>query len=281
MKVLLTGDRGRLGLAARDSLAEAGHEVSGFDVDRGDIRDAAAVRSALRGMDAVVHLAGLADDRAGAPEDVLTVNLLGTGNVLAGAQAEGVGRVVYASSGKALGMLEREPDYLPVDDRHRGMPARPYGLSKWLAEEMCEAFTQSTGIATICLRPVLVLDADGYGRLAGVSELPPPDTAAAWHLGVFVDVHDVAAAMVASIECPDPGHARLLLCADDIASERPSAELAAEHLPNVPWRDGSPAEGRAALIDCSAAKELLGWKPTHGWLDRPQAQFAARHELRQ
>ncbi len=269
MKVLLTGDRGRLGPAARDSLAGAGHEVSGFDVDRGDILDAAAVRAALRGMDAVVHLAGLADDRAGAPEDVLTVNLLGTWNVLAGAQAEGVGRVVYASSGKALGMLEREPDYLPVDDAHRGMPARPYGLSKWLAEEMCEVFTASTGIATICLRPVLVLDAEGYERFAGVTELPLPETAAAWHLGVFVDVEDVAAAIVASVECPEPGHARLLLCADDIASDRPSAELAAEHLPTVPWRDGEQVAGRAALIDCSAAKELLGWKPKHGWLDRP------------
>lgn len=277
MNVLLTGDRGRLGVAARALLAEAGHDVHGFDVDHGDIRDAAAVRAALAGMDAVVHLAGLADDRAGTPEDVLTVNLLGTWNVLAGARAEGVGRVVYASSGKALGMLEREPDYLPVDDAHRGLPARPYGLSKWLAEEMCEVFTASTGISTICLRPVLVLDADGYERLEGLAELPAPASAAAWHLGVFVDVEDVAAAIVAAVECPDPGHARLLLCADEIASERPTTELAAEHLPNVPWRDVQPYEpgSRKALIDCTAAKELLGWQPTHGWLDRPGAPVAA------
>jgi nucleoside-diphosphate-sugar epimerase len=277
MKVLLTGDRGRLGAAARASLVEAGHEVSGFDVDCGDIRDAVAVRAAMAGTEAVVHLAGLADDRAGTPEDVLTVNLLGTGNVLAAARAEGVGRVVYASSGKALAMLERDPDYLPVDDAHRGLPARPYGLSKWLAEEMCEVFTASTGIPTICLRPVLVLDAEGYERLAGLSELPPPASAASWHLGVFVDVEDVAAAIVASIECPDPGHARLLLCADEIASDRPSAALAAEHLPNVPWRDGEPYEpaSRKALIDCTAAKDLLGWRPKHGWLDRPGAALAA------
>lgn len=275
MKVLLTGDRGRLGLAARASLEGAGHEVSGFDVDRGDIRDAAAARAALAGADAVVHLAGLADDRAGAPEDVLTVNLLGTWNVLAGARAAGVSRVVYASSGKALGMLERDPDYLPVDDVHRGLPARPYGLSKWLAEEMCEVFTGATGIATICLRPVLVLDAAGYERLAGLPELPPPATAASWHLGAFVDVEDVAAAIVASIECSDPGHARLLLCADEVGSDRPSAELAADHLPSVPWRNGEPYEpgSRQALVDCAAAKQLLGWKPEHGWLDRPGARI--------
>ena len=268
MKVLLTGDRGRLGVAARDALVEAGHEVSGFDVDRGDILDAAAVCGALVGMDAVVHLAGLADDRGGAPEQVLTVNLLGTWNVLAGAQACGVGRVVYASSGKALGMLERDPDYLPVDDAHRGLPARPYGLSKWLAEEMCEVFTQSTGIPTICLRPVLVLDAAGYDRLAGLAELPPATTAASWHLAAFVDVEDVAAAIVASVECDHPGHARLLLCADEVGSDRPSAELAAEHFPNVRWRDGEPPEGRTALVDSSAAKELLDWNPKVGWLSR-------------
>jgi UDP-glucose 4-epimerase len=276
MKVLLTGDRGRLGVAARDSLAEAGHEVCGFDVEQGDIRDAAAVRAALAGMHAVVHLAGLADDRAGAPEDVLTVNLLGTWHVLAGARAEGVGRVVYASSGKALGMLERDPDYLPVDDAHRGMPARPYGLSKWLAEEMCEVFTRDTGIGTVCLRPVLVLDGEGYERLAGVEELPPPATAASWHLAAFVDVVDVAAAIVASVECPDPGHARLLLCADDVGAERASAELAAEHFPGVPWRGEPFGQGsRKALVDCAAAKKLLGWTPRHGWLDRPGARVAA------
>ncbi len=277
MKVLLTGDRGRLGTVARESLVGAGHEVSGFDVDRGDILDGAAVRSALAGMDAVVHLAGLADDRGGAPEEVLTVNLLGTWHVLAGARAEGVERVVHASSGKALGMLERDPDYLPVDDAHRGMPARVYGLSKWLAEEMCEVFTRDTGIATICLRPVLVLDRGGYERLAGLSELPPPATAASWHLGAFVDVEDVAAAIVGSVECPDQGHARLLLCADEVGAEHPSVELAAEHFPNVPWRDGErpDADSRKALIDCGAAKQLIGWSPKHGWRDRPGARVAA------
>ena len=66
------------------------------------------------------------------------------------------------SSGKALGLLERDPDYLPVDDDHRGLPTLPYALSKWLAEEMCAAFTARTGIETLCLRPVQVFDAESY-----------------------------------------------------------------------------------------------------------------------
>jgi UDP-glucose 4-epimerase len=276
VKVLLTGRGGRLGAAAVPALERAGHEVRGFDVEDGDIRDPATVRGAMEGCDAVVHLAGIAEDRGGAAEDVLVVNLLGTWNVLAAARACGVERVVYSSSGKALGMLERDPDYLPVDDAHSGLPARPYGLSKWLAEEMCEVFTRDTGIATLCLRPVLVLDADGYERLAGLDELPRPTSAASWHLGAFVDVDDVANAIVASLACSNPGHARLLLCAADIGSGRPAAELAAEFFPSVPWRDGRPFEhgSREALVDCRAARELLGWQPRQGWLHRPGAPVA-------
>jgi len=278
LKVLLTGDRGRLGPAARGALEREGHEVVGFDLEQGDVRDPAAVRAALADSRAVVHLAGIAEDRGGAPEDVMAVNLLGTWNVLLAARAEGVERVVYASSGKALGMLERDPAYLPLDDGHPGLPSRPYGLSKWLAEEMCESFTRDTGVPTICLRPVLVLDGDGYERLAGMRGLPRAQTAASFHLAAFVDVEDVATAIAASLSCPDPGHARLLLCAGEVGSERPAAELAAEHLPHVPWRNGAPPEpgSRSALVDCAAAHELLGWRPRVGWLDRPGAPAALR-----
>lgn len=271
MRVLLTGDRGRLGVPCRARLEAAGHEVSGFDAVAGDdIRDAPAVRAAAEGCEAIVHLAGLPDDLGAPPEDVMAVNLLGTWHVLLAAQAVGADRVVHASSGKALGLLERDPLYLPIDDAHPGLPSRPYGLAKWLSEEMCESFTRASGIATICLRPVLVLDERGWAEQAPGPELPQPGRAASWHLGVFVDVSDVADAVALSLACPDPGHVRALLCADDVASARPSAELAAEHVPGVPWRGGAQyAPGsRAALVDCAVAREALGWTPRVTWAER-------------
>lgn len=277
MKVLLTGDRGRIGVAVRSQLESAGHEVAGFDAASGDeIRDASAVAAAASGAGAIVHLAGHPDDRSGTPEEVMAVNLLGTYHVLRAARAVGVERVVYASSGKALGMIERDPVYLPVDDAHPGLPSRPYGLSKWLAEEMCQAFTAETSISTVCLRPVRVLLESDWRSLAGVEELPPlpPERGpSAWHLCVFVDVEDTAAAFVAAVECPDPGHVRALLCAHDVGSVRSSAELAADHLPAVPWRDGEPwpSGSRRALIDCSVAREVLGWEPERGWGHRVTA----------
>ncbi|MBB4661728.1 NAD-dependent epimerase/dehydratase family protein [Conexibacter arvalis] len=271
MVVLLTGSRGRLGRRIGPALEAAGHEVVPFDLAHGDdVTDAAAVAAAARGVDAIVNAAGIPDDDADwelAPV-TMPVNLLGTWNVLLAARAHGVGRVVHLSSGKALGMLERDPDQLPVDDRHRGLPSLPYALSKWLAEEMCEAFTRETGVSTICLRPVLVLDSTRYPALAAGPELPPVP-GMRWHLGVWVDVDDVARAAVAAVDCPDPGHARLLLCADEIAAERPTAELVAEHLPDVPWV-GPPLEpgSRRALVDCTPARELLGWEPRVRWADR-------------
>lgn len=273
MKVLLTGSEGRVGRRIAAALQQRGHGVVAFDLARGDdVLDAATVSRAADGVEAIVHSAGIADDDADwalAPQ-TLPVNVSGTWNVLLAARDRGVQRVVALSSGKALGMLEREPDYLPVDDDHRGRPSLPYALSKWLVEEMCEAFTAETGVTTICLRPVLVLDPSRPRDLTEGPELPPAPGAPVWHLGVHVDVDDVASACALAVDCPDPGHARLLLCADDIAAERPTAELLAEHLPDVPWRGAEPLapDSRRSLVDTSRAREVLGWAPRYGWADR-------------
>ena len=270
MIVLLTGHRDRLGPLIIETLKRAGHEVRGFDLaDGGDVRDAKAVAEAARGTQVIVHAAGLADDRNGSPADIMSINLLGTWNALLAAETNQIARVVCFSSGKALGMLERNPDYLPMDDDHRGLPGRPYGLSKWLSEEMCAAFTHRTGIDTICLRPVAVFDAEGYERMLKSSpRLAGAGTA--WHMGVHIDVRDVAEATLRAVETTFRGHVRLLLCANDIADRRPTLELVAEHLPHTDWRGGREFtdEPFRSLIDCSRAQEVLGFRPRYGWPGR-------------
>ena len=270
MIVLLTGHRGRLGPLIIETLGSAGHEVRGFDLaDGGDVRDAKAVAEAARGAQVIVHAAGLADDRNGSPADIMSINVLGTWNVLLGAEANQIPRVVYFSSGKSLGMLERDPDYLPMDDDHRGLPTRPYGLSKWLSEEMCAAFTRHSGIDTICLRPVAVFDAEGYERMLQSSPRPAtPGTA--WHMGVHIDVRDVAEATLRAVETTFRGHVRLLLCASDIADRRPTLQLVDERLPHVEWRGGREFsdEPFRSLIDCSRAQAILGFRPRYGWPGR-------------
>jgi nucleoside-diphosphate-sugar epimerase len=267
VSVLVTGHRGRLGAAIARALEAAGYEVRGFDLaDGGDVRDRAALERAARGVSAIVHVAGIAGDRPGEPAEIMAVNLLGTWNVLLAAEAQGVGRIVYFSSGKALGMLERDPDYLPVDDGHRGLPSLPYALSKWLAEEMCAAFTARSGIDTLCLRPVQVFDAASYAASLAAPAWRP-GSKGYWHMGVHIDVRDVASAALAALECSARGHHRLLLSAADIAAHRPTLELVAELLPTVPWQDQAAyaSDPYRSLIDTSGARRVLGWSPRYTW----------------
>jgi nucleoside-diphosphate-sugar epimerase len=270
MRILLTGNRGRIGPAIERALAGAGHEVRGFDLADGcDVLDAASVSEAAAGREAIVHVAGLAGDRGRAAADVMAVNLIGTSNVLLAAEARGGPRVIHMSSGRALGILERDPDYLPLDDDHRGLPSAPYALSKWLSEEMCEAFTRRTGVQTICLRPVQVFDDADYERAL---RQHPGDRPSGrwWHLGVHIHVQDVASAVAAAVECVGPPHIRLLLCAADIADRRPTLELVAKHTPHVPWRGGAEFQDdpHRSLIDIRRAEAILRWRPTREWPGR-------------
>jgi UDP-glucose 4-epimerase len=279
--VLVTGHRGRLGAAIARNLEAGGYQVRGFDLaDGSDVRDSEALERAVRGVSAVVHVAGIAGDRTGEPAEIMAVNLLGTWNVLLAAEAQGISRVVYLSSGKALGMLERDPDYLPVDDAHRGLPSLPYALSKWLAEEMCAAFTARSGIDTLCLRPVQVFDETTYAA-AVAAPAWRPGSKGCWNMGVHIDVRDVASAARAALECSARGHHRLLLCAVDIAAHRPTLELVAEVLPEVPWRGGAAyaSEPYRSLVDTSAAQRVLGWSPRHTWPGRRSSDVAHQIDI--
>ena len=272
MRVLLTGHRGRLGPTIFRRLVEAGHVVTGFDLTDGDdILDFEAVKRAAAGTDVIVHVAGIAGDRARTPAEMMSVNLAGTINVVFAAEAQGARRIVYLSSGRALGMLDRAPDYLPLDDNHRGLPPSPYGLAKWLAEELCESFTQRTAIDTICLRSVAVFtDAEYRASPRSVKTIPPGRV---WDLGVHIDIRDLANAVTAAVTCAFRGHTRILLAAADIAEERPTLELLRSYLPQVPWSGGAEfdADSHRSLIDISKAKKILGWAPAYAWPGRSAA----------
>ncbi|HEV2376475.1 MAG TPA: NAD(P)-dependent oxidoreductase [Streptosporangiaceae bacterium] len=204
-RVLLTGSSGGVGRAARPVLEAAGWVVEPFDLTDGkDLCDEAAVLGAMTGCEAVVHAGAIAHDTAGTPADIVATNVLGTWHVLQAAQTHQVSRVVYFSSCQVFGFAEGEgtPAYLPVDDAHPLRAARPYGMSKRLAEEMCAAWTSRTGIPTIVLRPVMILS---DAALRQVSETEA-------ELGAFVHVDDVAAAIIRALSLQPDGHVRLTLC---------------------------------------------------------------------
>jgi nucleoside-diphosphate-sugar epimerase len=204
-RVLLTGSSGGVGQAARPVLEAAGWAVEPFDLTDGqDVRDEAAVLRAMRGCQAVVHAGALAHDSAGRPADIVATNVLGTWHVLQAAETCAVSRVVYFSSAQVFGFAEGEgsPAYLPVDDAHPLRAARPYGMSKRLAEDMCAAWTSRTGIPTVILRPVMILTDPALLQI----------TEAEAELGAFVHADDVATAILRALSAGLDGHMRLTLC---------------------------------------------------------------------
>ncbi|HEY2238107.1 MAG TPA: NAD(P)-dependent oxidoreductase [Streptosporangiaceae bacterium] len=276
MRILITGHRGGVGAPVAEHLAGLGHEIVGFDrADGDDLLDLGQVQRAAAGCAAVVHLGALAHDSAGSPEQIMAVNVLGTWHVLLAAEAAGAGRVIHFSSAQALGIAEGErvPDYFPVDDAHPRRAMRPYGLSKLLAEDLCAGHTARTGIPTVSLRPVHAWTPYWYRlresqwRADPASEWDP-----FWEYGAFVDVRDVATAVELAVTVPLTGHHRALLCAADIAATRPSLEQAARITPDVPIRDRAryQSDPWRALVDCSVAETVLGWRPAHRWSGRSQ-----------
>lgn len=278
MRVLVTGHRGQVGAPVAAFLRSRGVDVAGFDRREGaDLLDVAAVRRAAAGCAAVVHLAALAHDSAGSPEQIMAVNVLGTWHVLLAAERAAAARVIVFSSAQVFGIAdgERLPDYFPVDDAHPRRALRPYGLSKRLAEDLCQAFTARTGIPTVALRPVAVWEPARYHQTAQRWRTDPrSEWEPFWEYGAFVDVRDVATAVHAALTVPIAGHHRALLCAASIAATAPALDMAARLAPGVPvtGRARYRAAPWSALIDCETARITFGWQPVHHWPEGTQGE---------
>lgn len=123
---------------------------SRLEVIIGDVRDRELLRTALRNVKYVFHLAGLPPSAVSAtnPGEMHAVNVEGTLNVLQGALTEGVWRLVIGSSAAVYGNSERNP--LSED-----MPVRPvtlFGASKAAAETYARAFHVRHHLDTVTLR---------------------------------------------------------------------------------------------------------------------------------
>ena len=144
MRVLVTGGSGFVGSHVAEALANAGHELrlmlratssleflSGVTFERveGDMRAPEALNAAARGVDAVVHLAGLTTAVRAA--DYFAVNAQGTGTLVRAAAEAGVGRFLYLSSLSAQGPNADDSGVAPPAPR----PVSIYGRSKLSGEE--------------------------------------------------------------------------------------------------------------------------------------------------
>ena len=156
LKVLVTGSAGTVGRPVCDELTRRGHVVRGLDVTAtagladavvADIADGVAVRAAVRGMDAVIHLAAQPHE-VPFPE-LVGPNVLGLYNVLDAARDEGVRRLVVASSMMVVSGWKDSGRPARVDDRR---PVNAYSLTKLWAEEMAELYAWRFGVSTVVVR---------------------------------------------------------------------------------------------------------------------------------
>jgi 2-alkyl-3-oxoalkanoate reductase len=304
VKVLVTGASGMLGRATATALAARGDEVTvlqrrpaGLPVREVlvDVADPAVVRRAVRGQDAVLHLAAKVDV-VGSWHEYVQANVRGTRAVVAACRQAGVRRLVHVSSPSVAhsGSALVGAGAGPADPaRARGH----YSRSKAIAE--LEALgADDDRLAVLVVRPHLVWgpgDTQLVGRIverARAGRLPVIGSGAALIDTTYVD--NAADALVAAVDACGPVHGEALVVSN--GEPRPVAEVlarlcAAAGVPaprrRVPfllaWAAGAAVEGvwtatqrrdtppltrflaeqlaTAHWFDQRRTREALGWTP--------------------
>jgi NAD dependent epimerase/dehydratase len=128
-----------------------GEALAAVEVIAGDLRDAEAVRAAMRGVEVVFHLGALIAIPYSYlhPREVVETNVLGTLNVLMAARDLGTARVVHTSTSEVYGTAR----YVPIDEAHPLQGQSPYSASKIGADKIVESFYRSFGLPVATLRP--------------------------------------------------------------------------------------------------------------------------------
>jgi NAD dependent epimerase/dehydratase len=130
-----------------DSPAELRREM---DIVAGDIRDAAAMRTAVEGCHAVLHLAALISIpySYGAAESFVQTNVLGTLNLLNAALPENC-RFVHTSTSEVYGTAQ----FVPITEAHPLEAQSPYAATKIAADQLALSFQRSYGLPVTVIRP--------------------------------------------------------------------------------------------------------------------------------
>ncbi len=173
-KVLVTGADGFIGSHLTEELVKKGYEVRAFayynsfntwgwldtlpedimkhvDVFTGDIRDPNGVRTAMRGMDEVFHLAALIAIPFSyhSPDSYVDTNIKGTLNVLQAARELQTQRVLVTSTSEVYGTAQ----YVPIDEKHPYQGQSPYSATKIGADRLAESFYRSFNLPVTIVRP--------------------------------------------------------------------------------------------------------------------------------
>lgn len=283
-RCLVTGAAGFIGSHLCDRLLDQGHEVIGLDslivgrlanLEVAKTRDkftfleedvANITPGTIAGVDWVFHLAGLADlvPSIQNPAKYYHANVNCTFALLEACRQVGIKRFIYTASSTCYGI----PDQYPTPENYPCIPKHPYGLTKYLGEQLVIHWAQVYQLPALSLRLFNVYGprsrtTGAYGAVFGVflaqklAGNPFTVVGDGTQTRDFTFVSDVVAAFIKAAESDIVGEVI------NIGSGNPQSVLTLVKLlegpiTHIPKRPGEPD---CTWGDITKARELLGWQP--------------------
>lgn len=274
MTVLVTGSGGFVAPHVANAFKDAGYDVrttdarpvpSDPDSITADFTDTEQAAALMAGIDIVCHLGGVGDVYLALdqPEEAALANVVGTANLLKAAKNAGVSKFIYTSTWEVYG----EPEYQPLDEKHRCEPDHPYGITKLAGERIALSYDALKDQPVLALR---LGTAFGTGMRPNsvfsifIDKARRGEALTVQGSGAqarqFTHVSDIAAAFVLAAKS-DVRCEVMNIVAQESISIRQLAEMIAEEIPTeieqVPARTGDVA---SATVNSDKADELLGWR---------------------
>jgi NAD dependent epimerase/dehydratase len=248
-------------------------EKKEIEVIMGDLRDADAVRNAVKGMDIVFHLGALIAIPYSYhhPRDVIDTNVIGTLNVAKAILDHNVSRMIHTSTSETYGTAR----YVPMNESHPLQGQSPYSASKIGADKIIESFYCSYQLPVVTIRPF-----NAYGPRQSMRAVIPTIINQALHqpeivLGNlsatrdFTFVEDTARAFICAA-LREEGIGEVLNAGSGFEI---SIKDLAEKIKSIVGRDipihvseqrlrPKKSEVDRLFSDSSKAQKLIGWSPT-------------------
>tara|TARA_Y100000996_G_scaffold43937_1_gene30425 strand:- start:2373 stop:3284 length:912 start_codon:yes stop_codon:yes gene_type:complete len=296
-KILVTGGVGYLGqwvvkeLEKHYSVVVADLNLPNYETTPGtiyekiDLKNSLELDALLNGIHSIVHLAAIPRPVGYRAENVFENNMVTTFNIVEAAIRSNVKKIVFSSSGSALGFAysftNMIPDYMPIDEDHPLRPQDSYGLSKAFGEDILEAATIRSGISTISLRPTTVIVPSDYEERVlqmlsteyeTENRMHVPDNIEGLNGGnetqtailAYVDARDYAQGVLLALQNRDIKHDRFFISADDAMSREPISQAFPKIFPGSE-SVASKLTGTESPISSEKAKRILGYKPKYSW----------------
>ncbi len=291
MSVLLTGSSGFVGghlysdnrikrIAVRDNDDCSNWPCEQYHIERLDSETNWS--GAFKGIDAIIHLAGLAHSHSFTEQDYQSVNVDGTLHFAREAAKAGVSRFVFVSS---IGVNGTSTTNAPLSSESTLEPHNAYAVSKLDAEIGLKKIAEQTGMELVIVRPTLVYGANAPGNFGSLTRLvrkaPFLPFGLAKNRRDFISVNNLANLLVSCTQHPNASGHTFLASENETVSIKEFTNAIAiglgTNLVQLPvpislMRLAGKLLGKAAMVeqlvgnlevDSSNLKEVLDWTPPY------------------